>query len=87
MGNMESMANGMPIITTNCGGVPYVVNDKAIICKQKSVDDIENAIEKFIKDQSLVCKMSLEARKFVEDNYNIGTIFNKWIEVINNFEA
>ena len=84
MGNMEAMANGMPLITTDCGGVPYVVKDKAKICKQKSVEDIERAIEKLITNEDLVVKMSREGRKFIVDNYSIDVIVNKWLKIINN---
>ena len=82
MGNMEAMTSGMPLITTDCGGVPYVVKDKAIICRQKSTEDIEVAIEKFVQDESLVRRMSLQGRKFIEDNYSIDVIFNKWVKAI-----
>jgi len=82
MGNMEAMANGIPVITSDCGGVPYVVKDRAIICKQKYVEDIENAIENFIQNENLFPMMSLKGRKFVEDNYSIEIIFEKWKKLI-----
>jgi glycosyltransferase involved in cell wall biosynthesis len=84
MGNMEAMTNGMPVITTDCGGVPYVVKDKAIICEQKSINDIVLAVKKLLEDKNLYSKMSEEGRKFIEDNYSLDVIVKKWISVLKN---
>ena len=80
--NMEAMASGLPVITTDCGGVPFVVKDNAIICKQKSIDDIVKSIEKLNVDKILFNKMSVKGRKFIEDNFSNETIVKKWREVI-----
>ena len=32
----------------NCGGIPLVVKDKALICGQRSVTEMIQSIEKFI---------------------------------------
>jgi glycosyltransferase involved in cell wall biosynthesis len=82
MGNMEAMANGMPVITTDCGGVPYVVEDKAIIGRQKSVEDIIFAVTTLVEDNELYLKMSKEGRKFIEKNYSLDIIVDKWKKIL-----
>ncbi len=81
MGNMEAMVSGLPVITTDCGGVPFTVKENAIVRKQKSVDDIVKSTTKLIVDKVLFNKMSLMGRKYIEDNFSNELIVKKWREV------
>ena len=82
MANMEAMASGLPVITTDCGGVPFVVKDKAIVCSQMSTEDIAKSIEKLITDKILFNQMSVKGRKYIEDNFSHELTIKKWKEVI-----
>ena len=82
MGNMEAMANGMPLITTDCGGVPYIVKDKAFVGKQYDVEYIIDKISLLIEKTDLLNKMSLNGRKFIENEYGLDVIYNKWKKLI-----
>ena len=81
MGNMEAMASGLPVITSDCGGVPSVVKDNAIVNKQKSSEDIVKSINKLITDKILFNQMSVNGRKYIEDNFSHELIVKKWREV------
>ena len=81
MGNMEAMASGLPVITTDCGGVPFTVKENAIVGKQKSVEDIVKSITNLTKDKVLFNQMSVNGRKYVEDNFSIEIIANKFKEI------
>jgi glycosyltransferase involved in cell wall biosynthesis len=82
MANMEAMASGLPVITTDCGGVPYIVKDKALILPQKDVKGIAEKIDFFIKNPSEVQSYSANGRKYVEENFSIEVIAKKWDKVI-----
>jgi len=81
MANMEAMSSGLPVITTDCGGVPFVVKDNAIVCNQMSIEDIVKSIEKLLTDKILFNQMSVKGRKYIEDNFNHELIVKKWREV------
>ena len=78
MGNMEAMANGLPVITTDCGGVPYVVKNHAIITEQRNIISIEKAIVQIMKDEPYYTQLSRDSRKYIENEYILEIIINKW---------
>lgn len=65
---LESMAAGCPIISSNTSALPEVVGKAGILINPKNVEDISNAIKKFINDKNLQKEMrekSIEqAKKF-----------------------
>lgn len=47
---LEAMAAGLPIITTNAGGIPYLVNTKnGIIVQQKSVPALQKGLQRYLE--------------------------------------
>lgn len=73
---IESMASGLPLITTYSGGIPEYANEKCAIFLHRDcnlVDNLAIAIEKILNDDKLIEKMGLESRKTAEklnlDNY------------------
>lgn len=85
MANMEAMAKGLPVITSNCGGVPYVVKDRAVVVEQKNIRQIVKAVEDFIENPSKAEKYSIEGRKYLEENYSTEVITKKWDKAIREF--
>ena len=82
MGNMEAMSAGIPVVTTNCGGVPFVVKDKAIICRQRSVDDLTDSINSLLSDSERCNKMSVDGREYIDTNFSDRVIVAKWIKLL-----
>lgn len=85
MANMEAMAAGLPVITSDCGGVPYIVRDKAVVVKQKDVEGIAITIEEFMRDPQKVKRYSAEGRKYIEGNFRIEFIAKRWDKAIRDF--
>ena len=46
-----------------------------------SIEDIVKSIEKLLTDKILFNKMSVNGRKYVEDNFSIEIIANKFKEI------
>lgn len=51
----EAMANSLPVITTNVGGIPHVLNnlENALLIKPQDSDEIYRAIKQLITDVTL----------------------------------
>ena len=63
---VEEMASGLPIITTDSGGIPELVNfDSAIILKRDEslVENIARNIELLIVDENRRTRMSIERKR------------------------
>ena len=80
---IEAMAVGLPVISTNVGGLPYLVenNTDGILIDPKDPDKFVNAIESLMADPTLVSKLTLNARKKVED-FDWNVVSKKWFAVI-----
>jgi len=70
---IESQACGTPVVATRVGGVVDVVEDgvTGLLVAPKDPDAMAAAILKLLKDKALVEKLTLNARKNVEENFII----------------
>lgn len=57
--NLEAMQYKLPIVTTNEGGIPDVVQDgvNGFVCERKDVNSLVDALEKLLKNKELREKM------------------------------
>lgn len=65
----EAMANGLPVIATKVGSIPYYLahDENAILIEPKSVNQIEEAVKLVINDGSLRRNLIKNAYHIVED--------------------
>ena len=79
--NLEAMACGKPVISTNAGGVPDYFKDKEVgfLVEPANVDDLADAMEKFLNNHDLVDKMGQRARKYVIRNFTWDITAKKMI--------
>lgn len=84
---VEAGACGVCQIVSNVGGLPEATNPgvSSILVPKENSNAIKEALVKLYKDRSLLEKMSTEARKYVEDNYNIEDNFAVIEKIYNNF--
>ena len=63
---IEALVCGIPIITTNSGGIPeYAVNDSAIILErnEKLINNLSNSIDALLNDENKLEKMRENAKE------------------------
>jgi len=70
---MESLALGIPTISTEISGIPELVknNDTGLLVPQKNPELLANAIMLYLNNQDLRKQLPVNGRKLVEEEYNI----------------
>jgi glycosyltransferase involved in cell wall biosynthesis len=66
----EAMANSLPVITTNVGGIPSYLtdNENALMINPKSVDLIVEAVKRIITDAELRRRLILNGQRIAKEN-------------------
>jgi glycosyltransferase involved in cell wall biosynthesis len=81
---LESMSRGLPLVATKIGGVSEIVKHKETgLLVDPSPKDIAEGILTLLFDDSLRCKISVTARKYVEtyhDWQRVGPLYIKLYE-------
>ncbi|MEK9143476.1 MAG: glycosyltransferase family 4 protein [Patescibacteria group bacterium] len=60
---LEAQATGLPIVTTNTGGIPENIGDAGIVVPPGDVDAITKAVRRFIDEPKLRAAYSKKARE------------------------
>lgn len=80
---VEASACGIPIVATNVGGLPEVVDDgvSGIIVPPKNAEQVAFALEKLIADKGLRDKMGINGREKVEKQYDWQNNVNQMVSL------
>jgi len=79
---MEAMALGLPVVTTNVGGIPYLIQEnEAMLVPPNDVETMLKAIKSLLKKSSLAAELSSKGRKKVEA-FDWEQVKHKWEEVL-----
>lgn len=76
---MEGMACGLPVISTNVGGMPEIIthNTTGWLVDSKNSNDVASIIEKIINEEYDILKMGESAKKYVNENKSWHSIAKK----------
>jgi glycosyltransferase involved in cell wall biosynthesis len=76
---MEAMACGVPVIATNTGGIPEVVEDgkTGILVPYASVDALASALTTLLRDDRASRRMGEMGRARVEQNFTWESVANR----------
>lgn len=80
---IEAMALGLPIVSTNVGGIPFLVNDNlnGLLVNDNDVEEMTNAIKSLFIDKELGNQFITNARKTVE-NFDWNVVKYNWFEIL-----
>lgn len=73
---LEAMAMGRPIITTDAPGCRETVEEgeNGFLVGVQSIDDLEQAMRKFITDPELASRLGARSRQIAEDRYDVRKV-------------
>ena len=80
---IEAMALGLPVISTDVGGMPFLIQDKknGILVKPESVDAFVESIKHMVSNKDVTNEIIKEARAYTE-RLDWEIIKNHWINVL-----
>ncbi len=79
---IESMSCGVPIVSTDVGGISEALNeDCGILCKPRNHQMIGEAVIKLLQDEELRTKMGVKCRERVEAFFTIDKFINQYEDV------
>ncbi|MFD1064157.1 glycosyltransferase family 4 protein [Winogradskyella litorisediminis] len=79
---IEAMALGFPIVSTNVGGLPYLISDKidGLLVDKNDIEAMTKAIISVVNSSKLAHQLSKHARETAEQ-YDWEQIKHKWFSV------
>ncbi|HRK82294.1 MAG TPA: glycosyltransferase family 4 protein [Saprospiraceae bacterium] len=80
---IEAMALGLPVVSTNVGGVPYLIEHEktGLLVPPNDVEEMVRAITKLINNNAIAESLSQAARQKAEQ-YDWEVIRPRWIELL-----
>lgn len=80
---IEAMCLGLPVVSTNVGGIPFLIEDNytGLLVDSNDVDSMVNAIDLLLVNNELVEKLSNNGRLNAE-NFNWDIIKKEWKNVL-----
>ncbi len=81
---LEAMACGKPVIGSDVGGIPELIEDgkNGYIVKAKDSDALRDRLRMFTEDMGLARRMGYAGHKFVLENFSKDKYFNDYAEMI-----
>ena len=80
---IEAMAVGLPIVTTNVGGIPYLVKDKenALLVNDTAVFEMVDAVKLLLNNTQLTQELIRNSRKLAEE-FDWEKVKQHWSEIL-----
>ena len=76
---LEAMATGVPVIAARVGGIPEIIIDAetGLLVNPKDTLGLSRAIKRLIEDKDLRLRLSNNAKKMIDSEFNISNMVNK----------
>ncbi|MEO1375905.1 MAG: glycosyltransferase [Cyanobacteria bacterium J06635_10] len=80
---METMAMGLPIISTIHSGIPELIENgvSGFLVPERDVDALAEKLNYLVENPDICNKMGAAGRAFVEEHYNVDKLNDKLVEI------
>ena len=80
---IEAMALGLPVVSTNVGGIPFLVESgvDGLLVESNDINSMVSKIKMLLDDYSLVQNLTMNARKKAS-SMDWNSIKNEWIKIL-----
>lgn len=84
---LDAMAVGLPIVATNVGGIPEIVDDRfnGLLVESGNPESLAKAINILVNDQNYLQQLGANSLVKVRD-FDIDIIVNKYIDLYNSLQ-
>jgi glycosyltransferase involved in cell wall biosynthesis len=81
---IEAMALGLPVVSTNVGGIPYLIDNKidGLLCEKGNFQDMYEKIKELLSNVDFAIEMASNARKKAE-SFDWVVIKENWCKILN----
>jgi glycosyltransferase involved in cell wall biosynthesis len=79
----DAMACGIPCVGTNVEGIREIIKngENGLLCELNS-SDLAKKIQILLEDKLFAQRLGMSARKYVEENYDLGELIRKEIKIL-----
>jgi glycosyltransferase involved in cell wall biosynthesis len=80
---IEAIALGLPVISTNVGGIPYLLEHRktALLVDDNDVNGMVASIKELIENEDLKDKLVINAFNLVQQ-FDWDLVKNKWLKIL-----
>ena len=84
---IEAMALGLPIVSTNVGGIPNMLihNKTAKLVEINDVNGMVDCIKEYLSDNIGRIEIVKNARELVESEFNQDKVIPQWVDIIEKY--
>ena len=83
LSNLEAMSCGMATVTSDCGNLPYVIQDKECVFKQGNWSELSEKLSALFENPEKIKRNGYSNRKYLEEMFNKMIIKKAWMRLIN----
>jgi len=82
----ETLLCGVPLIGSNIGGIPEIINNKVgILVEPSNVDELQTKIQYLYENESLRNSLAANAREYISSNFSLDEHYNKIIKLYSQY--